>query len=194
MSTIDTEVLSIAASRGREAAIGHLLTTKYEHLRVCANTYLHDYGASDDVVQEAFVRLVSAPDSLFQEGSHPFAWMCTVIRNLCINLIRDSRRRTILVHRRKNEWETETRIAKDDWFSDKIVQERMRKLNPDHRTILLLFYQYGYTYSEIAKRLRVQEGTVMSRLSRARAALREELPVKLVKEWGRGPSEVSHSA
>ncbi|NBS41579.1 sigma-70 family RNA polymerase sigma factor, partial [bacterium] len=57
----------------------------------------------------------------------------------------------------------------------------LRRLNPEHETILRLRYHEELSYGEIANRLDVPIGTVMSRLSRARAKLlelanAEELP------------------
>jgi RNA polymerase sigma-70 factor (ECF subfamily) len=49
----------------------------------------------------------------------------------------------------------------------------MDRLTPEHREILMLRYYGDLSYSEIAERLDIKLGTVMSRLSRARSRLTE---------------------
>jgi RNA polymerase sigma-70 factor, ECF subfamily len=55
------------------------------------------------------------------------------------------------------------------------VTQALDRLAPDHRTVLLLAVVEGFTCREIGEILGVPMGTVMSRLSRAREAMRESL-------------------
>jgi RNA polymerase sigma-70 factor (ECF subfamily) len=63
-----------------------------------------------------------------------------------------------------------------------IVQEALYELATPHREILVLSDVEGLTYEQIGRVLRVPVGTVMSRLSRARDALRRMLLPRLKKE------------
>ncbi len=56
-----------------------------------------------------------------------------------------------------------------------ILKEALNNLPEKHHTILLLFYMEGLPYKEIASFLDIPIGTVMSRLTRARAFLKKEL-------------------
>ena len=60
-------------------------------------------------------------------------------------------------------------------IKDEEVSAALDALSPEHRQILLMSDVEEFTYKEIAAILRVPIGTVMSRLSRARAALREKV-------------------
>jgi RNA polymerase sigma-70 factor (ECF subfamily) len=53
-----------------------------------------------------------------------------------------------------------------------ILEREIGKLAPDHRAVFLLREYHELDYAEIARVLEIQIGTVQSRLSRARAALR----------------------
>ena len=55
------------------------------------------------------------------------------------------------------------------------LREALRSLAEDHRAILILRDMHGLDYRQIGEVLEVPEGTVKSRLFRARAALREEV-------------------
>jgi RNA polymerase sigma-70 factor (ECF subfamily) len=57
------------------------------------------------------------------------------------------------------------------------VQEALLALPPDLRTAVVLYDIEGQSYGEIAQVLRIPEGTVKSRIHRARGALRERLRV-----------------
>jgi RNA polymerase sigma-70 factor (ECF subfamily) len=56
-----------------------------------------------------------------------------------------------------------------------MVRQAMDQLSEDHRSILVLREMQGMSYEHIAEMLDISIGTVRSRLSRARTALREEL-------------------
>jgi RNA polymerase sigma-70 factor (ECF subfamily) len=63
----------------------------------------------------------------------------------------------------------------DSNFESLEVMQAVDRLAPDHRAVLLLAVIEGFTCREIAEILTIPIGTVMSRLSRAREAMRESL-------------------
>jgi len=77
-------------------------------------------------------------------------------------------------------------IATDQWVIDREIQEvldaALQKLAPEFRTVIVLREVNGLSYDEIAQIVGCQEGTVKSRLFRARAQLRKLLaPIRT--EW-----------
>ena len=63
----------------------------------------------------------------------------------------------------------------DKYNSDSIVENVLNKLDEDLKTITVLYYYNDYSVSEIAKIMEIPEGTVKSRLSRARTRIYEIL-------------------
>ena len=56
-----------------------------------------------------------------------------------------------------------------------ILAEAVNRLRPEFKEVVLLFYYQGFSVAEISEMLGIAEGTVSSRLSRARTKLQEEL-------------------
>jgi RNA polymerase sigma factor (sigma-70 family) len=134
---------------------------------------------ADDIVQEAFLRAFRAFDSL--RGGDVKAWLFTIVRNCHATARQQAQRHATLPL--PEDHEAQLRAAADEASPDpanvSAADEERRTLGrliaalPDeHREVLLLREMEDMSYREIAAVTRVPMGTVMSRLARARAALR----------------------
>lgn len=145
---------------------------------------------AEDLVQETYVRAIEAFHRL-RENSNVRGWLLTILRNLWFNELRKRRRGPQLV-----EVDADNHIADGLIGSERDAQqilesqedvERVRaaiqKLPSQFREILVLREFEELSYHEIAAILGCPAGTVMSRLGRARAKLRDLLTV----EWDRPP-------
>lgn len=136
---------------------------------------------AEDLVQETLVRAFRALDRF--DGRHPRAWLLTILRNTNRNLAR--RRRPDLV----NDWATlgesrpafgaHTHVSAEETVLDDVLSEDLEaavnNLDFRFRTVLLLVDVDRLSYAEAAETLGVPVGTIMSRLSRARARVRTDL-------------------
>lgn len=128
----------------------------------------------DDVVQAAIERALNKAD-LWQEGTRLDSWLFKIMQNLWRDELR--RRKTT---DRKNALDgaaTETtvdgrRVAETMLMLNK-TRERFARLPEDQRLALALVVIDGRSYREAADQLEIPIGTLMSRLSRAREALRQ---------------------
>ncbi|MSP56079.1 MAG: RNA polymerase sigma factor [Myxococcales bacterium] len=148
-----------------------------EKLKVHAVYILRDTEEAHDVVQEVFIKAMREP-RFFDADFKMQAWLYRVTRNLCFNLVRDRRRRDVLLRSQPGAGANGVPGRGEDPVDAVFNGERQREvlavvelLSEDHRSILMLRYYGDHSYAEIADRLGIKLGTVMSRLSRARDRL-----------------------
>ena len=140
-------------------------------LRMCY-FYLADRQKAEDVVQDVFVRLMTTSPAL-QRGKEK-AWLLKVAMNRCRDLWRGAWLKRVVLGGPTFEL-----IPAPDEFSrigDK--QEMMTAINrlpAMFKEVILLHYYQGYGISDIADMMELPEGTISSRLSRARKKLEEVL-------------------
>ncbi|WP_297212451.1 RNA polymerase sigma factor [uncultured Flavonifractor sp.] len=126
---------------------------------------LGDPQEAEDVVQDTFLRLwEKAP--LFESPAHERAWLLKVAVNNCKSRLRAP-------WRRRAAPLLDSYPAADR--SEQAVLEVIQSLPPKDRTVLHLYYYEGYQTAEIAAMTGWREGTVRSRLARARDKLRQLL-------------------
>jgi RNA polymerase sigma-70 factor (ECF subfamily) len=135
-------------------------------LRV-ARRLSRDRASAEDLVQETMLRAWRARHQ-FREGTNARAWLFRIMFH---QFYSEGRRvRADLLNIAPSAPDQTTRIAE-------IVEvnQALAALTPDHRAVLLLAVVEGFTCQEISGILSIPIGTAMSRLSRARQALRERL-------------------
>lgn len=123
---------------------------------------------AEDIAQEAYLRAFRAWKGF--DGRDPRAWLYTIALRLAFNQLKRRRRwATILDRSPRQAWNDH--VDPDLWSA-------LSNIDPRARATLLLNALDGYTLAEIAAMLDEPEGTVSSRLSRARAALRTTLDAR----------------
>lgn len=169
------EDIKALAKMDRRRAFG-LAVTKYR-ARLCyhALSILKDAQEAGDVVQEVFIRAMREP-RFFDEAFGLRAWLFRVTTNLCYNIVRDRRRRLRILEDAPEEALPHGQVegSRELVLTGQIREgllTAMDQLSEEHRRILLMRYYQDLSYNEIALALDIKLGTVMSRLSRARARL-----------------------
>jgi len=176
--------------RAGDGAAAERLIIKYQDriynviLKMCQN---RDDAA--ELAQDTFVRFIENV-AKFRGGSSLYTWLFRIAVNLTLN---HCKRRSKFGMRSLDagaEFD-EARAQLKGYLADKegldpavlaqkrevgeIVMQSLSKLDDDHRTVLVLRDIEGMAYAEIAETLELELGTVKSRLSRARASLRDIL-------------------
>ena len=132
-----------------------------------ARGYLRQPQDCADAVQEAILKAWAARNSLC-DPDHFKAWLTRILINECNSLLR--RKRPFLAFR-----DLEDTPVPDDTGADLELQDALYSLNRRQRVVIIMHYRDGYTVEEIARVLRIPQGTVKTNLMRARNKLRQEL-------------------
>jgi len=150
-----------------------------------ARWLLRNEQDAQDVVQEAFLRAFKSFAGF--RGSNGRAWLLTIVRNTSYTLMKKNRAvdltTTFDEEKHATDHESVNPAALLERTEDaELVREAMDNLAAEFREILTLRHQEGLSYKEIADIAQIPPGTVMSRLARARAKLREYLATRIGKE------------
>jgi RNA polymerase sigma-70 factor (ECF subfamily) len=129
---------------------------------------------AEDVVQEAYLKALRAFPGFRGQASRP--WFLTIVRNTSFTWLRDNRSRA-----GHAEYREELHVSGEPGpEAESLGHERARavercveQLPSDFREAIVLREMEELSYQEIARITGVPQGTVMSRLSRARARLAE---------------------
>jgi len=137
-----------------------------------AQSLIRDKEAARDLVQEAACKALAARNTPRDEAAYR-AWLFRILRNHYI----DDMRRLGRDERRLTEISAAEHIAVEYWQGDErlinrlSVRAAMETIKPGQAEILALIDIAGLSYREAADVLDVPVGTIMSRLSRARAVM-----------------------
>jgi RNA polymerase sigma-70 factor (ECF subfamily) len=137
----------------------------------------HDRQEADDLVQETYAKALKGFSS-FQPGTNFRAWIYRILRNTFLTsrtglqatatVPLDLDSETVALPTTKETPES-ILLQRSDW---QLVQQAMEQLPVAYREVLVLCEVEEMSYQEISATLSIPIGTVMSRLSRARQALR----------------------
>lgn len=134
--------------------------------------YLGDRQRAEDVTQDVFVRFLTSRPTLV-EGREK-AWLLKVALNRCRDLWRGAwMKRVVLGHPAFELFPADDEIGR--LAENTALAEAVNRLPAIFKEVVLLHYYQGYGVSEISMMLDISEGTVSSRLSRARTRLANDL-------------------
>lgn len=128
-----------------------------------------DVLRADDLVQDSIERGLQRL-ALWQRGTNLRAWLFTIMHNLHVNQIKREINGPEFVAYDESVERCGSQSADSEVvFND--LQQALDNLSVDQREIILFVSIEGLKYQEVAKILDIPEGTVMSRLARARQQL-----------------------
>ena len=131
-----------------------------------------DRNMADDLVQDCAERALRKRDLWKQTGALK-PWLMKMLLNLYRNQLRTQSRRPQLVAMDDMHHDPAAPDALDEKLALSQTARAMKKLPDDQREALLLIVLGGVSYKQAAVALNVPLGTLMSRLGRARAKLRD---------------------
>jgi len=145
---------------------------------------LQNRDDAEEAVQDAYIRAFRAFDAF--AGNDPRPWLLTIVRNVAYSAFNARKQRNLI--RLIEDTNEENRIGAEAATQDpspetvaiiqqehKLLLEAVAGLPYIQREVLVLREMEGLSYRDIAEIMGTEIGTVMSRLSRARAELRRVL-------------------
>ena len=144
--------------------------------RLCLHL-LGDRSAADDAAQDAFVRAYRFLGR-YRGDSKFSTWMFSIVRNCCLDELRRKQRRVSLVA----AVEAESEVVSHDASTRLAVKDALAALPVELRESVVVIEMFGESYKDAARILGIPEGTVKSRVHRAREALTLSLGAEAADE------------
>ena len=165
------------------------------------NLTLNHHDA-EDLVSQTYIRFFNSYDkgrSKYKKGTNILGYLKLIVKNLYIDRTRKEKRspNIISLHKKTddgeivnfNEYKSQ-KLEKDeeslkDPFAlnldiNKVLEKMDNLLSQEDKEIFFLIFIEGYKYNEVAKKLKISQGTIGSRLNRNLKKIREELDKKTV--------------
>jgi len=181
MTREEEDILIAQVQSGNSASFEKLVLENQTKVYNLALRMVGSEQDAYDMSQEAFIKAYNSI-ALFRGDSRFSVWLYRLTTNVCLDFLRSEGRRShgSLTYISEEDDEKELEIP-DDRFSPETLTEKkqlreavnkgLMSLPKDYRAILLLREIDGLSYEEIAEALSLEEGTVKSRLFRARKRL-----------------------
>ena len=194
-------------------------TTIRQEARECYGNLLNytkfnltpNHHDAEDLVSQTYIRFFNSYDkgrSNYKEGTNILGYLKLIVKNLYIDRIRKQKRspNIISIHKNTNDGEIvnfneykSQKLEKDeesikDPFAlnldiAKVLKKMDSLLSREDKEIFFLVFIEGYKYNEVAKKLKISQGTIGSRLNRNLKKIRQELDkknvvkIKEIKKW-----------
>lgn len=136
-----------------------------------------------DALQDSFIKIFKALNS-FREESSFSTWVYRIVSNTCADMLKKNskHKHANMIYTYNDDDEKDIEI-KDCSLNPEEITERkekiryilscMDRLSDEHREIIILRDIHGFSYEEIARILQCSDGTVKSRINRARNNLKQ---------------------
>ena len=162
-----------------EQELEKLYNDAYKSVYWTAISLLKNKEEAEDVVQDTFITAFKSYDSL-KDKDKAVAWVKKIAANKCLNIL--TRTRTVNA---EDEFFDDTEAIGDDFLPESVVESAEKRkilmdiinnsLSEDSRMTIILFYFNEMSIKEIAEKLDIPQGTVLSRLNYAKKKIKKEV-------------------
>ena len=160
------------AKLGDKEAFNQLIEENKLKMYKVAKSILKNEDDVCDAIQNALMSAYTNLNKL-QNNKYFSTWIVRILINKCYDIAKDNQKRYSNVMD-ITEYNTDEGIKSYDIYnSESIVENVLSKIDEELKTITVLYYYNDYSVSEISRILDIPEGTVKSRLSRARTKIHE---------------------
>ena len=159
----------------------NLFKSHYQELCAFANKYIQDVDASEEIVQEFFVKFWENREK--ENVTSQRSYLFTSIKNACLNQLKHIKVKEEYKQINQREM-AESKITVEDEFEatelDQKIRESIQALPEGRRAIFIMSRFEGLKYKEIAEKLKLSVKTVENQMGSALKYLKSELSDYLV--------------
>ena len=157
---------------GQKESLSRLYLSTRDAVYGFALSLLKNPHDAEDVLQDAYLAVWNSAPGYRSQGK-PMAWLLTIVRNLCLQKLRERQRQSDLP---QESWESWLRDKEGMTAEDKaVLAECMARLTDEERHIVVLHAVGGLRHRETAVLLGLPLSTVLSKYARALKKLKEHL-------------------
>ncbi len=166
------------AKNGSAQAFNTLIEENKLKMYKTAKAILKNEDDVCDAIQDALMSAYTNITKL-KENQYFSTWIVRILVNKCYDIIKKNNK--VLNNYDIDDYIDDSNLKSyDNYKSDSIIEDTINKIDKDLKEITVLYYYNEFSVKEIAEMLDIPEGTVKSRLSRAR----EKLYILLSEEGG----------
>lgn len=166
-------IIQIKSKKDKEQKFTELIEENKLRFYKTAKVILKNDDDIYDAIQDALISMYRSYEQL--ENKEYFStWATRIVINKCYDLLRKNRNNVVAIDEKV---ENDMNMAQYDKYEvdEYGIKEAMKYLNEDFKLIVVLYYYNNYSIKEISQIVNIPEGTVKSRLSKAREILRQKL-------------------
>lgn len=134
---------------------------------------LGDRGLAEEATQETFLRAWRSAERYDPATGSLRTWLFAIMRHVVVDALRKRSRQAVPTEELPEDASDDAHL--EDLMSAWQVEEALRRLSAEHRSVLVETYYRSRPYAEVAQSLGVPEGTVKSRVFYALRSLRTVL-------------------
>lgn len=173
------KALLIETALGNRNAFSELYELASPVLFSISMRLLRENSFAEEALQEAFIHIWYKASEYSEEKGDAFPWLVSIVRYRSLDILRressQKNRQETMCH--EIEWEQDMEDIMANGLSEsmelKLLSECLELLNAEQRQSVLLSYYYGYSQTELVKKLKSPLGTVKSWIRRGMLSVRE---------------------
>ncbi|MCX7748555.1 MAG: sigma-70 family RNA polymerase sigma factor [Clostridia bacterium] len=178
--------LLIKAKNGDIEAFEKLIGEYQKKVFNIAFRMVGNHDDASEIAQEVFLKVYKSLKSFKEEASFS-TWIYRITTNVCLDELRKKKNKKVISldeEIKAQDGEMKRQVVDDSPTPEmavegkiirKAVSDSIKMLSEEHRIVIVMRDIQGFSYEEIAKVLKCPEGTIKSRINRARQSLREIL-------------------
>ena len=168
-------IITLMDNKEHKKFMEDIYNKHYQYMLGCAYNRVSDIGLAEEIVQDAFVSLISNIEKIIALDCNKIKrYIVVTIINKCNNFYRRKKNREISTEDAAELLDNLKKLnfTDEDFF---YVKEAVKNLKPEYRQVIVYRYYYDYDYKSIATHMSITVSHTGVLLSRALQSLKKEL-------------------